>query len=158
MALAIRVSTDDFQGTVPQGPGTTPWFWDLPKTMVAAIAPYGPNRKIMYCPCDQYQNADELWEGAFSGTVDFRLTGSYWLTQRAARAPALPRMVIVDSAYRPPHLLWHIMHSGAGAAFFVPKNSPDLAAIAETNYRQLAEAADHTHLPKIELRIAPSRL
>ncbi len=86
IALAVIVYSNDNKGRIPAGTGTTNWLWDLPVNLCNAVEPYGLRRKVLYCPSNQYQNDDGLWNFA---APDFRVTGYYWLTQRAGSAPAL---------------------------------------------------------------------
>ena len=85
IALAIHVYSTDNKGRVPAASGGVGWLWDMSVSLTNLVEPYGVRRKTLYCPSNQYQNADALW----NLTPTVRVTGYYWLTERAGPAPAL---------------------------------------------------------------------
>ena len=90
IVLGINVYKDDFGGAVPQTLGGAGWLWDLPVDTTNLFEQrLNLKRAMFYCPSNQYQNNDALWNLSPST----RVTGYYWLMERIGGAPALTNVV-----------------------------------------------------------------
>jgi prepilin-type N-terminal cleavage/methylation domain-containing protein/prepilin-type processing-associated H-X9-DG protein len=69
------------KGKLPQHPGTTNWLWDLPNPTRDVLVKEGNRRNTLYCPSNERQNADELWN-FISGPTGYTVAGYYFLMRR----------------------------------------------------------------------------
>ena len=77
LAKAIFLYADNNEQTFPHTGWTGWWMWDLSVAQRDAIVRYGAPREVFYCPENQAQNLDSLWD--FGG---FCVTGYYFMIKR----------------------------------------------------------------------------
>lgn len=62
-----------------------PWLWDLTKNLRDRMMAAGTPRDAFYCPSNQYQNDDALW----NWTTNYTVTGYYWIFKQTNSQPPL---------------------------------------------------------------------
>lgn len=61
-----------------------PWLWDMPNSIRDELVGRGTSRDLFYCPSNQEQNADRLWNWSW-----YTVTGYFWLFQQNNNQPPL---------------------------------------------------------------------
>lgn len=67
---------------LPAHPGQGKWLWDLPHATRDAMVKSGMSRGTMYCPGNEDQNDEIMWDGTPPAQRPFVATGYFWLTAR----------------------------------------------------------------------------
>jgi prepilin-type N-terminal cleavage/methylation domain-containing protein/prepilin-type processing-associated H-X9-DG protein len=75
---SIHIYAADNKGKLPQHTGGANWLWDLPIRTRDAMLKSGNQRDTLYCPSNERQNVDALWN--FS--AGYAVTGYYFLIRR----------------------------------------------------------------------------
>jgi prepilin-type N-terminal cleavage/methylation domain-containing protein/prepilin-type processing-associated H-X9-DG protein len=78
---SIAIYAADNKGKLPQHNGGANWLWDLPNRTRDAMLKSGNHRNTLYCPSNERQNADELWDYV-PGDSGFSVTGYFFLIRR----------------------------------------------------------------------------
>jgi prepilin-type N-terminal cleavage/methylation domain-containing protein/prepilin-type processing-associated H-X9-DG protein len=91
---SIHMYASDSKGKLPQHRGTAYWLWDLPNQTRDAMLKSGNHRNTLYCPSNERQNADRLWDWV-PGQNGYSVTGYFFLMRRPTGG--LPPMVAFGS-------------------------------------------------------------
>ena len=69
------------KGKLPQHVGGSNWLWDLPNQTRDAMLLSGNVRDTLYCPTNDRQNVDRLWDFV-PGDTGFTVAGYYFMMKR----------------------------------------------------------------------------
>src|SRR5688572_24525824 len=69
------------KGKLPQHVGGSNWLWDLPNQTRDAMLLSGNVRDTLYCPTNDRQNVDRLWDFV-GGDTGYTVTGYYFMMKR----------------------------------------------------------------------------
>ena len=78
---SIHMYSSENKGKLPQHAGTSWWLWDLPNRTRDAMLKSGNHRNTLYCPSNERQNADRLWDWV-PGQNGYAVTGYFFLMRR----------------------------------------------------------------------------
>jgi prepilin-type N-terminal cleavage/methylation domain-containing protein/prepilin-type processing-associated H-X9-DG protein len=86
---SVFVYASQNKGKLPQHFGGSNWLWDLPNQTRDAMLLSGNVRDTLYCPVNERQNANELWDYV-PGDLGFTVTGYYFMIKRPAPPTMMP--------------------------------------------------------------------
>jgi prepilin-type N-terminal cleavage/methylation domain-containing protein/prepilin-type processing-associated H-X9-DG protein len=93
---SIHMYASDNKGKLPQHPGNPVyWLWDLPNRTRDAMLKSGNQRDTLYCPSNERQNADALWNYGGINPNGYTVTGYYFMIRRPSGGP--PALVAFGS-------------------------------------------------------------
>ena len=82
---SIHMYASDNKGKLPQHTGNAVyWLWDLPNRTRDAMLKSGNQRDTLYCPSNERQNADELWNYGGNNPNGYTVSGYFFLMRRPA--------------------------------------------------------------------------
>ena len=80
---SIHIYATDNKGKLPQHAGNPVfWLWDLPNQTRDAMLKSGNHRDTLYCPSNERQNADALWNYGGTNPLGYTVTGYFFLIRR----------------------------------------------------------------------------
>jgi prepilin-type N-terminal cleavage/methylation domain-containing protein/prepilin-type processing-associated H-X9-DG protein len=78
---SIFIYASQNKGKLPQHPGGSNWLWDLPNRTRDALLLSGNVRDTLYCPNNDRQNADRLWDWV-PGETGYTVAGYFFMMRR----------------------------------------------------------------------------
>ena len=114
LALSIFNYANDYELYMPTTNSTIPgereggWMWDLTPSTVSRMMESGAVvRDEFYCPANEEQNADILWNGPPNGESDkYRITGYFYVTKRNEGSLSKPQGALEIYADDPFNPVW----------------------------------------------------
>jgi prepilin-type N-terminal cleavage/methylation domain-containing protein/prepilin-type processing-associated H-X9-DG protein len=85
---SIAMYANDNKGRLPQHAGGANWLWDLPNLTRDAMLKSGNQRNTLYCPANDRQNTNELWNYT-PGPTGFTVSGYFFMIRRPGGGPQL---------------------------------------------------------------------
>ena len=79
---SIHIYATDNKGKLPQHAGGANWLWDLPNQTRDAMLKSGNQRETLYCPSNDRQNVDALWNYGGTSPTGYTVTGYFFLIRR----------------------------------------------------------------------------